>query len=77
MMNLIPFNQFSKVRDHPLMFNKWRIFRISDIDHCFDGINVLLVKVSATKDMNVGRPRFGSALLHAKARASPRTYHTA
>jgi hypothetical protein len=52
-MDLMRINQLSKVGGHPFLFNKSRIFWISDIDYCFDGVNVLRVKVSPKQHIDV------------------------
>jgi hypothetical protein len=46
-------NQLAKIGDHALIFNKRRIFWISDIQDRFDGLNVLRIKVAPKEDMSV------------------------
>jgi hypothetical protein len=51
-------HSFSKIRDQSFVFQERGIVWKSNVDDCFDGVNVLRVKVALRQDMCVWRASF-------------------
>jgi hypothetical protein len=56
MTDLKCINQWAKIGNHASVFNKRRIFRMSDINYRFNGLNVLSIKVAPKEDMSMRKP---------------------